>query len=222
LTIFSHDLNRVVGSIKFGFGQTADFLIRRNGNYAVVGFDTVDGVKGVAPTYWEFTPDLEQVTKERLGTTTKRRGLRSAMMELVSFEDSVYAAYGWDVSGVKDEKPDEVRIKKIAGTTDNWSKDQELPYYPGMRFFMSNDGAPYILYPRVDNLYEVSFDPIDGQATTTILNRPTDPIQCFPPKWKYDIVDVFPAEDGKAYIVINGNPLNHPEAGCVAIGLMPS
>jgi len=174
------------------------------------------------PTYWEFTPDLEQVTKERLGMATKRRDLRSAMMELVSSEGSVYAAYGWDVSGVKDEKPDEVRIRKITDTGNNWNKDQELPYYPGMRFFMSNGVGPYMLYPRVDNFYKVSFYPVDGHATTTILNRPTDPIQCFPPKWKYDIVDVFSAKDGNTYIVINGNPLNHPEAGCVAIGLLPS
>jgi hypothetical protein len=222
LTVFSRDLRKVVGFIKFGFGQSADLLIKSDGNYAVVGFDSIDGLKGVVPTYWEFTPDLEQVTKERLGTMTKRRGLRSAMMELVSFEGSVYAAYGWDVSGVKDEKPDEVKVRKIADTGDSWNKDQELPYYPRMRFFMSNDGAPYILYPRVDNIYKVSFDPIDGQATTTILNRPSDPVQCFPPKWKYDIVDVFLAEDGNTYIVINGNPLNHPEAGCVTIGLMPS
>ena len=105
LTIFTKNLSGVVNSVEFGFGQSADFLIKSNGNYAVVGFDSIDGIKGVIPTYWEFSPDLEQATKERLGVTAKRRGLTSAMMELVSFEDSVYAAYGWDVSGVKDEKP---------------------------------------------------------------------------------------------------------------------
>jgi len=221
LSVFSPNLMNVRKSIKFGNGQKAALTIIGNGNYAVVGFEDHKKNSDVAPVYWEFNPELEQIYKEHLGVEVKKRGRMDAAMAVLSHEDNVYAVYGWDMSGFKREIPDEVRIRKIKGLSGQWDKEQTLPYHPGVRFFVSNKGSPYALYPRMESIERIDFKPENGKKTKRLLNRPIKPVQCFPPKWKYEIIDVLEDSAGNQHVVINGDPLNHPEVGCVTIGQIP-
>ncbi len=218
LSVFSNSLDNIRKSTQFGNGQSGSLAITDQGNYIVLGFDLSEDSNDVAATFWEFSPELELLSTETLGRF-KKRSQGSAVMSVLTYKDNVYLAYGWDQSGVKEENPDEVWLKKIKGSP-AWQEEQKLPYYVGMRFFTEADGTPYVLYPRVDNIHKVVFDFKEGRSKRIILNRPLEPVQCFPPNWKYGIVDVLIDPQGNTKIVINGNPLNHPEAGCVTIGLL--
>lgn len=212
---------KVLNDVTFGGGSTSlngSLAITPEGNYAVLSFEDI-GSNNVSPIYWEFSPDLKQVEKKRLTQNSKRRGNGLDVLKLIRSDDSLYAAYGWDTGNTKDEAPDEVHLVKIKGGN-VWEKEVSMPYKVGMRFFNSDTG-PYVLYPRVEYLEKITFDPKTGNRTVKKLNRPSEPVQCFPPKWKYDIVDVIRAKTGPDFIVFSNTPLDNHNAGCVTIGEMP-
>lgn len=211
---------KVLNEVTFGGGPTTlsgSLAITPDGNYAVLGFEGVASNE-VSPVYWEFSPKLEQIEKQILTQASKKRGNGMDVLELIKSDDALYAAYGWDTGNTKDEAPDKVHLRKIKGT--GWDSDALMPYRVGMRFFNSKNG-PYVLYRNVDNLEKITFDPATGKRTTKILNRPADPVECFPPRKKYDIVDIVQTEKGSDFIVLSNTPLDNHNAGCITIGEMP-
>lgn len=220
LSIFNEKL-KVLNDVKFGGGTTTlsgSLAITPEGNYAVLGFEGV-GSNEVLPVYWEFSPELKQVEKKFLTKSSKKRGNGIDVLELIKSEYALYAAYGWKTGNTKDEAPDDVRLTKIKGAL-AWEKDALMPYKVGMRFFNSKAG-PYVLYPRADYLEKITFSPETGKRTVKKLNRPIDPVECFPPEKKYDIVDIIQAESGSDFIVLSNTPLDNHNAGCVTIGELP-
>ncbi|MBL4803995.1 MAG: hypothetical protein JKY71_03945 [Alphaproteobacteria bacterium] len=201
-------------SQEFGSGQIADMLITASGRIAVLGFDEENSEHLVEATFWEFDKKFKLVNKTPLGRF-KKRGQMSALMTILEHGQDLYLIYGWDEPGTKDERPDEVSIQKIRGTTE-WKNIGTAPYQPGAKAFISLTGNPYILYPRVDELEKLEFSAAHGKKSKMGLKRPTEPTRCFPKDWRYEIVDVL--KDGTAeYLVLNGDPLNHPVAGCTSI-----
>ncbi len=213
LTIFSASLNKLE-SASFGAGGGASFVITSENNYAVIGFDRNENSNGLIPTYWEYSPDLKLITKKYLSSDTKTSGNGFIVTDILSYKDSLYLIYGWDRSGIKKENPDEVTIKRMQNGTDMW--EQKIPYHHNTIFYVSDDGALNALYGKVDNIEQFSFQASDGKKATKVLTRPTMPVQCFPPDWKYDLVEVL-SVDQKKLLVIRGDPLNHPLAGCTTI-----
>ena len=219
LSVLNENL-KVLHDVTFGGGTTTlngSLSITPEGNYAVLGFEGISSNE-VSPVYWEFSPKLEQLEKKALTQASKKRGNGMDVLGLIRGHDSLYAAYGWDTGNTKDEAPDEVHLRKIKGAT--WDSDALIPYKVGMRFFNSNNG-PYVLYRNVDNLEKITFDSKTGKQTIKKLNRPVDPVECFPPKKKYDIVDVIQTQTGSDFIVLSNTPLDNYNAGCVTIGEMP-
>ncbi|MCE7886899.1 MAG: hypothetical protein DYH13_05255 [Alphaproteobacteria bacterium PRO2] len=213
LTIFSTSLNKL-NSVPFGSGGAASMAITDQNNYVVIGFDHNENSSGIVPTYWEYSSDLKLITKKQLTSDTRPSGSNLVAINVLPYKDSLYLIYGWDRSGIKKENPDEVTIKKMQNGTDIW--EQKIPYHHNMVFYVSNNGALNALYGKVDNIHQFIFNAEDGKKTTKILNRPTTPVQCFPPEWKYDLVEVL-SSDKKPLLVIRGDPLNHAEAGCTTV-----
>lgn len=221
LSVFDRQLRNIGLSKQFGSGGKGDLAITSQGGYAVVGFEEDDRSSDDIPTYWEFDEKLELLIKKRLGVAMKKSGNGNAIMKLLTYQDDAYVAYGWDDSGVKTERPGEVRLEKLKGHSSIWDTVKLFPYRRGMGFYMSQNGNPYMLDPGNDAIYRTTIRRSDGRVKMTVLNRPIASIQCFPPNHYYTIVDVLPVKMGADLIVISGNPLNHREAGCVTIGLMP-
>lgn len=211
---------KVLDDITFG-GETASMsgslATTPEGNYAVLGYEGI-GANNVSPVYWEFSPELKQIEKKILTQKSKKRGNGLDVLELIKSDDSLYVVYGWDTGNTKDEAPDEIHLRKIKGAA--WDTDALIPYRTGMRFFNSEKG-PFVLYRNVDDLEKITFDSKTGKRTIKKLNRPVDPVECFPPKKKYDIVDVIQTRAGPDYIVLSNTPLDNYNAGCVTIGEMP-
>ena len=198
---------QILNTVAFGGGTTilnGSLAITPEGNYAVLGFEGV-GDNEVLPVYWEFSPELQQIDKMVLMQSSKKSG-NDAVLEFIRNENSLYAAYGWDTGNTKDEAQNEVHLTKIKGTS-VWKKDALMPYKAGMHFFATKTD-PYVLYPRVDYLEKITFDSATGERAVKKLNRPTDPVECFPPKKKYDIVDVVQSEAGVNYISFSNTPLD--------------
>lgn len=217
LIIFNEKL-KILNDVQFGGGATTfsgSLEITPEGNYSVLGFESV-GYNEVSPVYWEFSPELKQVEKKILTQSSKKRGNGIDVLELIKSKGTLYAAYGWKTGNMKDEAPDDVHLTKVKGAL-AWEKDALMPYKVGMRFFNSKAG-PYVLYPRADYLEKITFSPETGKRTVKKLNRPIDPVECFPPEKKYDIIDIIQAESGSDFIVLSNTPLDNHNAGCVTIG----
>lgn len=213
LTVFNASLSKL-NSVSFGAGGGASLAITDQNNYAVIGFDHNENSSGLVPTYWEYSSELKLITKKQLANDTRPSGSNLVAMNVLPYKDNLYLIYGWDRSGIKKENPDEVTIKKIQNGADIW--EQKIPYHHNMIFYVSDNGSLNVLYGKVDNIHQFIFQNADGKKKTKILNRPTTPIQCFPPDWKYDLVEVLTV-DQKQFLIIRGDPLNHPSAGCTTI-----
>lgn len=219
LSVLNQNL-KVLNEVTFGGGVTTlngSLAVTPDGNYAALGFESISSNEAV-PVYWEFSPKLDQVERKILTQSSKKKGNGMDVLKLIEGEDSLYAAYGWHTGNAKDEATDEVHLTKIKGK--RWDVDALMPYRVGMRFFNSKNG-PYVLYGNVDKLEKITFDSETGKKMNKKLNRPVNPVECFPPKKKYDIVDVIQTEKGSDFIVISNAPLDNYNAGCVTIGEMP-
>ncbi len=210
LSILTSDLN-VVESTKFGNGKgSASLEITPSGNYAVAS------IEDAIPTYWEFSETLDLVEKKTFDNPSALRGMKT--IKLLTRNNELYLAYGWGKGTVKGDPTDGLMVVKIKGEN-LWKKEIRIPNKTGLEFFISDKG-PYALYPYIDYIEKLTFDLKTGDISKTRLNRPLEPVECFPPTKKYDLVDIL-EDQGKELIVLSNTPLDDHRAGCTTIGILP-
>ncbi len=215
LTIYDADL-ATRQSVTFGIGGGGDVAITQNGDLVVVGFERSKEGHDDQPAYWEYSPKLELVKHKILDSAGKSSSSGDVLMRILVHEKDVYLLYGWEnCSGCKREGTSVLWLEKLQGDS-TWK--QAITYDREAKLSLSREGEPLLLEPKKDAVHEILFSRDGGRQQEALLERPSQPVECFPPEHYYQILGVFPTSSGDDHIVFTIRPLDSYEAGCVAIG----
>ncbi|MGZ9108887.1 MAG: hypothetical protein ACXW4B_08725 [Micavibrio sp.] len=214
LTVFDSTL-KPIRSLIFGIGGKGDVAVTGEGNFVVIGFESI-GATGL-PTYWEFSPELKLIEQRTLSERTKSNGNTDGHMQILTHGLDAYLVYGWDdCPGCKKANSSVLWIEKVNGKDSIWKKEHKHSYHS--RFFIFPDGNPFHLEPKKDAIYQTIFNKENGSVSTVVLDRPNSPIECFPPNLYYEVINAFALPSGGANLVLTSRPLDNNDAGCVTIG----
>lgn len=223
LTLFQADGSNMIAlmdsqhfvrkKVKFGSGAKVDMARHANGDISVLGFEASAANKEV-PVYWRFSSDLKELEKISLKLPFKSRNSTDAVVKIAVSGEDVYILYGIP-DGVKDKRPDGMVFR----TLEDGKFKKTMTYNSDAVLTLTPAGAPIVAAVIEGRPRVIRYNAAKNDSTVLNFPPPTDPVVCFVEKGRIRMVDVVFDAQGRANIVLGSKPLNHPAAGCLAIGI---
>lgn len=218
ITLFGPTLKNL-GKHEFSAsGQLGDLAVKPDGNIVVVGYVWNEERKKEQVAYWEFSSDLKPLKHQVFDKYQKERSNQSAVVRVFSSGEDIYLVNG--TSQFKKGGPEGTIWVENLNSSAMWKTPASVPYAYTQHWYLDDEGLS-VLSLRPDYIERTTFNSATGATTRALLTRPSEPVQCFPPRRTMSIADVLTDPQGQTLMVISSRPLDHPHAGCTAIGKLP-
>lgn len=197
--------------VSFGAGTRADMARHANGDISVLGFENAAN-HWQQPVYWRFSADLKELEKRPLNLPSKKSNSGDAMVKIAVAGDAVYILYGIP-DGVKDKRPDGMVFQSLQ----EGGFRQAMPYVYDAALVVQPKGLLVVATVVEGRPKTITYDAATNNVSTGYFAAPEEPAVCFMQKNRLRFVDLLFDEKGSGYFVMGSKPLDHNEAGCIAV-----